>query len=386
MILSFLKSAVFKKAIYLDSWIILLSSFILSFMMVFTFSMSDSLVRINRLFLFPDMVLNGDLESSEQEQLDEYVSNGVIRRYDLVGNLYGVLETRDKFEFVSLKEVERGYFSAERLSLLDMRQRKPESNGIVISSYLADRMSVSQGEKIAFLDSSSGRAVLHEVIGIYSTGLSAFDEKTVFLVNDAASRNGKGRDKIYADCRSYEILFPTRTTIALFGKSVYDGYDPEAIREIYTGALADKATMPHQSRMQIVSSLDSIRFVMLLFVVLSVCYVFAFIKNFQRRIEGVVEIYRILGCTKIRMLESLSLLCITIASVLTGLAGGVLSCLALRELLVFLNDSDVLSLDYYILKFAVKIPFRDFSIYVALMLGALALLRLPSLFVSKNRR
>ena len=376
MILSFLKSAIFKKAIYLDSWIILLSSFILSFMMVFTFSMSDSLVRINRLFLFPDMIVDGDLEPECQEQLEKYVSNGVIRRYDLVGNLYGVLETREKFEFVSLKEVERNYFSEERLSLLDMHLNEQGSTGIVLSSSLASRMSVSQGEKIAFLDSSSGRAVLYEVVGIYSTGLSAFDEKTVFLINKATSRNGKGQDKIYADRRSYELLFPTRTAIALFGKSVYDGYDPDAVREIYNGVLADRASMPRQSRMQITSSLDSIRFVMLLFVVLSVCYVFAFIKNFQRRTEGVVNIYRILGCTRIGMLESLSLLCITLASVLTGLAAGGLSCLVFRELLVFLNDSGILSLDYYILKFTVKIPFRDFFIYVALMLCALALLRL----------
>ncbi len=383
MVRSFLKSLVFKRAIYADSWIMLLSSFVLSFVMAFSFSMAYSLIRINRLFLYQDMIVESDLDSEQKEYLDRLADEGRVGECNLVGNLYGVLETKADFGFARLKEVDSDYFSKEKLSLLHLAQAPRDKQGFVISSILADRLHVAEGDRLAFVDSSSGRAIVYEVISVFETGLSAFDEKSAFLVRSKELRNGLGQDRIYSGSRSYEVVFPNSVSIRMFGRSAYDGYDPALIRDIYSSPISDKAAMPRQSQAQIINSVDSIRFVLLLFVALSVCYVFAFIRNFQRRSESVVRTYRLLGCGRIGLLEGISLLCISSASMLTGMISGMLFCWLLKSVLSMLGDWGIVSLDYYVLKFPIRIPFGDLMICFSLVIGALALARFIDFCIKK---
>ena len=318
--------------------------------MVFSFSMAASLVSITRLFVNPTVVIE---KKFAKDEIENYILKIEGVRYaDRCNISYGILETRENFKTVMLKQVDASYFNKEREDLLAISVEDLGEKDIIISSALARDLGVKKNDRLAFVDANTKRAKMYNIAYIYDTGLSDFDNNTAFCL---LSDDNYNKLELVTHDRERAELF-TNFGKKINNKKIYDSLcsyaDPMQIR--YSS---------EDSILNIISSINSIRFILYLFVLLSAFYSYAVIKNVNNRSVRIVKIYEVLGCNKIFIYKLLSLIILILLSSFVGMILALVFSYILPKVLIFINSFTSLNLDYYLLSFKIYVPYRSIVIY-----------------------
>lgn len=122
-------------------------------------------------------------------------------------SLGGLIKTKDDFQGVMLKGIDNNYDSNffHNYLLSGRFLCKENINEAIISKHIANKLSLSLGDKlrIYFYIDNNYRARAMEVIGIYETGLSLYDEKIIICNIDQLRPLSSLKDN---EVHGYEIL------------------------------------------------------------------------------------------------------------------------------------------------------------------------------------
>lgn len=122
-------------------------------------------------------------------------------------SLGGLIKTKDDFQGVMLKGIDNNYDSNffHNYLLSGRFLSKENINKAIISKHIANKLSLSLGDKlrIYFYIDNNYRARAMEVIGIYETGLSLYDEKIIICNIDQLRPLSSLKDN---EVHGYEIL------------------------------------------------------------------------------------------------------------------------------------------------------------------------------------
>lgn len=122
-------------------------------------------------------------------------------------SLGGLIKTKDDFQGVMLKGIDNNYDSNffHNYLLSGRFLSKENINEAIISKHIANKLSLSLGDKlrIYFYINNNYRARAMEVIGIYETGLSLYDEKIIICNIDQLRPLSSLKDN---EVHGYEIL------------------------------------------------------------------------------------------------------------------------------------------------------------------------------------
>lgn len=122
-------------------------------------------------------------------------------------SLGGLIKTKDDFQGVMLKGIDNDYDSNffHNYLLSGRFLSKENINEAIISKHIANKLSLSLGDKlrIYFYIDNNYRARAMEVIGIYETGLSLYDEKIIICNIDQLRPLSSLKDN---EVHGYEIL------------------------------------------------------------------------------------------------------------------------------------------------------------------------------------
>lgn len=122
-------------------------------------------------------------------------------------SLGGLIKTKDDFQGVMLKGIDNDYDSNffHNYLLSGRFLSKENINEAIISKHIANKLSLSFGDKlrIYFYIDNNYRARAMEVIGIYETGLSLYDEKIIICNIDQLRPLSSLKDN---EVHGYEIL------------------------------------------------------------------------------------------------------------------------------------------------------------------------------------
>ena len=122
-------------------------------------------------------------------------------------SLGGLIKTKDDFQGVMLKGIDNDYDSNffHNYLLSGRFLSKENINEAIISKHIANKLSLSLGAKlrIYFYIDNNYRARAMEVIGIYETGLSLYDEKIIICNIDQLRPLSSLKDN---EVHGYEIL------------------------------------------------------------------------------------------------------------------------------------------------------------------------------------
>lgn len=122
-------------------------------------------------------------------------------------SLGGLIKTKDDFQGVMLKGIDNDYDSNffHNYLLSGRFLSKENINEAIISKHIANKLSLSLGDKlrIYFYIDNNYRARAMEVVGIYETGLSLYDEKIIICNIDQLRPLSSLKDN---EVHGYEIL------------------------------------------------------------------------------------------------------------------------------------------------------------------------------------
>lgn len=122
-------------------------------------------------------------------------------------SLGGLIKTKDDFQGVMLKGIDNNYDSNffHNYLLSGRFLSKENINEAIISKHIANKLSLSLGDKlrIYFYIDNNYRARAMEVVGIYETGLSLYDEKIIICNIDQLRPLSSLKDN---EVHGYEIL------------------------------------------------------------------------------------------------------------------------------------------------------------------------------------
>ena len=262
---------------------------------------------------------------------------------------------------VMLKGIDWDYLNGMRKEYLEIAYGEKGINPIVISSSLADELSLSLGDRLTMLmwEGERARPMLSSVYGIFASVYPQLDHYLVYV--SSSSIEG------YV---SYEILLP-------------EGIAPEeTVEELW------KAGIPAESYRSIYSSLymnvnQSIA--ILSFIIILVALLASFFSSdaahyYIARDRNDISTMRMLGVGRRAMIGIY--MCLTLSyvfiSALAGMLIGTLLSFLTPDLMSLLAKTIPSLLDYYITSFRMVIPYS----HLALMLIAMLLVSALSVFLS----
>lgn len=144
------------------------------------------------------------LSPEEEKTLRKHENIKSINSFISLG---GLIKTKDDFQGVMLKGIDNNYDSNffHNYLLSGRFLSKENINEAIISKHIANKLSLSLGDKlrIYFYIDNNYRARAMEVIGIYETGLSLYDEKIIICNIDQLRPLSSLKDN---EVHGYEIL------------------------------------------------------------------------------------------------------------------------------------------------------------------------------------
>lgn len=181
------------------------------------------------------IITNYDSNASDESQVPLSLNQDFYPKFESVENIhhvqgvatkFGIIRTEDNFEGVVLKGVGQdydwtyfeGFLTQGRLP--DYSKKRNEE--ILISSYLASRMTFELGDKFQMLFGEDlerlPRLINFEIVGIYESGLQEMDEK--FCVADL--RHIQRLNKWKADeVGNFEVFIEDFSELDLKGQEIY---------------------------------------------------------------------------------------------------------------------------------------------------------------------
>jgi lipoprotein-releasing system permease protein len=276
-----------------------------------------------------------------------------------VGEVNALLYSPDKNQMVRVKGVESTYFSKRRLEQLSIRVGEASTSTlarIMISTTLADQLSVSLGDRLALMMVSNDaiRAQLCIIDALYDSGYRELDGQLIYCDLSFVKRLfGTGL------ASSWEILTEKGNLNALKDDLERAGYLSTTWKE-QNAALS--------------SNLDTSRQAVLAVMVVVAILCGYFISELSAQMveddKARIATLHLMGADPrtVRTAYWRAVMAITVVSLTLGTLLGILCARLLPPLLAHLSARSYSALSFYLLDFPIRIPVLDVSIIISVLL------------------
>ncbi len=276
-----------------------------------------------------------------------------------VGEVNALLYSPDKNQMVRVKGVESTYFSKRRLEQLSIRVGESSTSTlarIMISTTLADQLSVSLGDRLALMMVSNDaiRAQLCIIDALYDSGYRELDGQLIYCDLSFVKRLfGTGL------ASSWEILTEKGNLNALKDDLERAGYLSTTWKE-QNAALS--------------SNLDTSRQAVLAVMVVVAILCGYFISELSAQMveddKARIATLHLMGADPrtVRTAYWRAVMAITVVSLTLGTLLGILCARLLPPLLAHLSARSYSALSFYLLDFPIRIPVLDVSIIISVLL------------------
>ena len=276
-----------------------------------------------------------------------------------VGEVNALLYSPDKNQMVRVKGVESTYFSKRRLEQLSIRVGEASTSTlarIMISTTLADQLSVSLGDRLALMMVSNDaiRAQLCIIDALYDSGYRELDGQLIYCDLSFVKRLfGTGL------ASSWEILTEKGNLNALKDDLERAGYLSTTWKE-QNAALS--------------SNLDTSRQAVLAVMVVVAILCGYFISELSAQMveddKARIATLHLMGADPrtVRTAYWRAVMAITVVSLTLGTLLGILCARLLPPVLAHLSARSYSALSFYLLDFPIRIPVLDISIIVSVLL------------------
>lgn len=358
----FLKSTISSKSIFSDFWVIVLSSFVFTFVLLFSTSMLSSLEDLERYFVSARVRIDeSGYESDDiKADIDSLHSLSGVESVDAVVANVGVIETDNFFQRVVLKRVGADYFD-KRARVINAKIDYNYKSPTIISRSIAAKYGLRVGDKVGFLtNEKSKRARLLTIAGFYDTGLGDFDETFAFeVVQDYQSLlNEKGV--------VLEIVDYSKAKFSVYPNNIFSRLAKKAISDYdkYSSVVEFHKIRSGERDENLLQSFNSVKFILYLFSLIIWLYFFVAINNFNIRNSYNFRIFDILGDSNLRFKKIISCIIITFLSMLIGITLAIcLVCLSPR-ILSYLTSRGIVDFTYYFTNFNIDILNADLTFFI----------------------
>lgn len=327
------------------SLIVFLIVTVLVFVMVFISSMTGAIDRMIVLLGCGSISSPVEIESS-------LLPEG--SKIDIVREGQGILYSEEGKSLVYLKGVEESYFEGERGDGIRLKRREEKGrNSIIISSSLANSLSLELGDRLTLLlyetENNRARPLLMTVDGIYESGYAQLDKYLSYVDFSLVEEN-----------EGYEVLLEKNVDIS----SVVEKLREEGIPAI-----------TYKEKYEALS-INVEQSVMILYIILVLVALLA--SFFSTDIAHVYISKDRLDIASLRMLGmkekiirriyfSMTLSSVFISTILAVFCGILLSFVS-PSLISFVSRKRPELVEYYISSFSIDIPYFSLLIMIILML------------------
>ena len=276
-----------------------------------------------------------------------------------VGEVNALLYSPDKNQMVRVKGVESTYFSKRRLEQLSIRVGEASTSTlarIMISTTLADQLSVSLGDRLALMMVSNDaiRAQLCIIEALYDSGYRELDEQLIYCDLSFVKRLfGTGL------ASSWEILTENGRLNALKDDLERAGY---------------LSTTWEEQNAALSTNLDTSRQAVLAVMVVVAILCGYFISELSAQMveddKARIATLHLIGADPrtVRTAYWRAVMVITAVSLTLGTLLGILCARLLPPVLAHLSARSYSALSFYLLDFPIRIPVLDISIIVSVLL------------------
>jgi lipoprotein-releasing system permease protein len=276
-----------------------------------------------------------------------------------VGEVNALLYSPDKNQMVRVKGVESTYFSKRRLEQLSIRVGEASTSTlarIMISTTLADQLSVSLGDRLALMMVSNDaiRAQLCIIEALYDSGYRELDEQLIYCDLSFVKRLfGTGL------ASSWEILTENGRLNALKDDLERAGY---------------LSTTWEEQNAALSTNLDTSRQAVLAVMVVVAILCGYFISELSAQMveddKARIATLHLIGADPrtVRTAYWRAVMAITAVSLTLGTLLGILCARLLPPVLAHLSARSYSALSFYLLDFPIRIPVLDISIIVSVLL------------------
>ncbi len=281
---------------------------------------------------------------------------------------YGIAYSSDESREVYLKGVLPSYFDSERREELSLRddsllERTGALPGLYLSESLALQFGAALGDRLAIVTLPSEgqgrvRPSLAVVKGIFSTGFYALDDALMFI-----------------DMNSARLLFPAtggKSEIILTSEYADAGEQIAEKIESYLGRDLTWAGYDEFNTEMYENFATSRQIIFAVFLVIlfaAIFYVTAVSHELIEDAKEEIAMQKVLGARSFQILTGylIALGSVTLVSILTGTALGMLLSTRITSILSLLSELNVPSLRYYLLTFDITIPYWQIARIVMLL-------------------
>lgn len=341
----------------LSTLLLLAVTALLSFAVVFIFSMADGLDNVLQLLGSGTLVSYDEIEPSLLPP-QSYVNE--------VKTTQALCYSLDESALVTVKGVDDDYFFSERRDALnlDLIDNPTTLDGIIISRILASELSVEAGDNLALMiydaDMERIRPVYLFIEGTYSTGYSEFDSSLVFTSGDLAGGTRQWEIYTASDASSFENDLVSR------------GYNVVGYQRIYASIYSNIKT-----------SVTLLSAVVTLLAFLAGFFSISVSAEYIERDKRDIALMMLSGSSSRDMAGCYMMITVrrVLYALLSGLALGIAAALLFIPFLSGVNVQDYPFLQSYVTDFPVRIPYvMLLAVFIVLLLSSCL-----SLFISLRK-
>ncbi len=276
-------------------------------------------------------------------------------------------------QMIRLKGVSSDYFTPERMSqlhILSDSSRTTERQGMLISSAMAEALHVSIGDSLALMvvpdtATTAVRPVLMSVSGIFDSGYRELDQQLCFIDQEYAGKLFNAASSQYLEILADRL--PSDDLPSVVGRLEALLQQPHVFRTWYEAQPTLSANLQVSQQM--------ILGVFVVVAMLAGFFVASIAQEFMQDDKQSIATMKLLGATNgtIRRIYSSIVLSLTCASLGIGFFLGLLLGVNMGPLLSLLADRRLPVLSWYLLDFAVIIPWKELLVVIAVLIMISAL-------------
>jgi len=342
--------------------------------LVFVNSMIDGIT--NKYIFLSD----GHISISSSNNLIINENEGIIST-NLVEKLFCVVYSKTDTSNVIVKGVQPDYFNDIRSQEINFESETSEEgslNSVYISRTLADKLSLSVGDKMAMMIMNSTNNVVRPVIvkvgRIFTTGYDQLDSNLIFTNYEYAKSLTK------KTTFNYEIICNTNDVNELtkIANQIQDD-NPEFSYNTWN-QLNESVYSNFINSQQIIFIIFALIIIMASFYSANVAH-----STIQKNFTA-IAILKILGTSdkKIKQTTFLSVFSITFLGNIIGIILGILLSYSLNPLLFWLSTKGIDAFSFYLLDFTLIIPYTRLILFCLFMLVVSSISILYSLRIVKK--
>lgn len=308
---------------------------------------------------------------------EEYIDSEYILSSDDTVSGYALVYSSESTTSLKIKGVSDDYFSGIRNGQLELKKSETPIESrlgqLSISQKTAETLNVDIGDKIALMivpdsDDRPVRPVLMIIGSIYSSGYDQLDSLLAYTNIEYAT-----------------TLYPSENSnkTELILKDKYASNLDYVIQKMNFSSYSTWIGNNYSIYENFLNSRQMILIVCLLVVIIAAFFTSSTAQQLVQEESQNISILKLLGTKNIsiKLISFLSILCITIVAMFSGVILGIVVSYLVKPILSLLSTTTFESLGFYLLNFSISIPWNN----ILLILCALIVVSIVSVYLNLRR-